>query len=55
MVNVENIPRVEQEFKPASNGGTYVSKQVFEDAYWRVTITYDEQGRELVRDEKKRD
>ena len=55
MVNIENIPRVEQESRPASNGGTYVSKQVFENAYWRVTITYDEHGRELSRNEKKQD
>lgn len=55
MVNIQNFPLVEQEFKPTSTGGTYVSKQVFETAYWRVTIVYDEYGKVLSRNEKKLD
>lgn len=53
MQDVSQIPVVEQETRLASNGGSYVSKIIYENAYWKVTVWYSEGGGEIKRDEKR--
>jgi hypothetical protein len=47
------LPVMEEETQIASSGASYVSKRVYEDAYLRITVYFNEYGIEVKRDSKK--
>lgn len=55
MNELPDMPVVEREVKTKQYGGQYVSKMVFEDAYYRITVHFNEYGFEVKRDSKKLD
>ena len=50
---IPELPIVQEETQVSSNGTNYISKRIYEDAYWRITIYFDEYGSETKRDNKK--
>jgi len=53
--DVSLYPVKEQETSVASNGANYISKVVYEDAYYRIQVWYDQRGSEIKRVETKLD
>ena len=52
MTDITQMQVAEQETSRTSSGTSYISKQVFLDAYKRITVWYNENGQETKRDEK---
>ena len=50
---IPELPIVQEETQVSNSGITYISKRIYEDAYWRVTIYFDEWGTETKRDNKR--
>lgn len=55
MNNLPKMPIVEREVKTKQYGGQYVSQLVFQDAYYRITVNFNEYGFEVSRNSKKLD
>lgn len=52
MIDISKMPIAEEETSRSISGFSYISKRVFLDAYYRITVHYDEKGFETKRDEK---
>lgn len=52
MIDVTQYAVAEQEISKTSRGTSYVSKQIYLDAYKKIIVWYNESGQEIKRNEK---